>query len=112
MDPDDPMAYLSQQREKLEAMQAMASVGSMQAEVVATVQSRMARIRDIENGVGGLAVTVDPEVEAWRRKIAGLVAAGPKPSGDEPPPPRPRGSRGMVDKSKSRRTSSLSKSGR
>ena len=39
-------------------------------DLVATVQSRMAKIRDLEKGVGTTPRGPDPEVEAWKRKIA------------------------------------------
>ncbi|GMH83883.1 hypothetical protein TrVE_jg5458 [Triparma verrucosa] len=111
MDPDDPMAFLNAQREKLAAMSAMGEVAALQSNLVNTVQERMKKIKELESGKSK-SPRVDPEVEMWKKKIASLVNAGPKPtsassSSNTPPPPRQRQS-----KKKSREPSSTKVSSR
>ncbi|GMH65013.1 hypothetical protein TrRE_jg6146 [Triparma retinervis] len=94
MADDDPMAFLNAQREKLSAISAMADVASMQNNLVAQVQMRMRSISDIEEGKGSAQQRADPEVEAWKKKIAELSAGGPPPSRADLPKPAPKAGRG------------------
>mmetsp|Transcript_10000 Transcript_10000/g.20420 ORF Transcript_10000/g.20420 Transcript_10000/m.20420 type:complete len:291 (+) Transcript_10000:98-970(+) len=92
---DDPMTFLNAQREKLSALSAMGDVANMQNNLVAQVQQRMRSISDIESGKSQSKLAVDPEVEAWRRKIAELSAGGPPPSrAADLPKPAPKFGKG------------------
>eukprot|EP00746_Dinoflagellata_sp_MGD_P083034 gnl/MRDRNA2_/MRDRNA2_33025_c0_seq1.p1 gnl/MRDRNA2_/MRDRNA2_33025_c0~~gnl/MRDRNA2_/MRDRNA2_33025_c0_seq1.p1 ORF type:complete len:255 (+),score=52.75 gnl/MRDRNA2_/MRDRNA2_33025_c0_seq1:66-830(+) len=97
-DDDDPMAFLAKKREQMAAMQEMAQVAQMQAQLASDVKDRMARISQlleeppesdrqppshqgypgrqsqerVFSGPTGQPMSGDEEVDFWRRKIASL----------------------------------------
>ena len=85
------MEYLNRQREKLNAIGAMAEITQLQTNLVAQVQQRMRTISNLESGGPSEAcpatafkqpgnARVDPEVDMWKKKIAKLMNEGPPPT--------------------------------